>query len=148
MKYLFLITLLACLGCSVTQQNNDVFDIEGKWRFESQEFIGTSESFSFSEDGQGSLYLFFGGEILSNCKGKYIQFLDEDKMITNLANQEILDAMNFRYSVQLEDSSIIFYATNEKDSSINTMPIKFSSEGDKMIWNIDNILEVVLKRND
>lgn len=148
MKYLFLITLLACLGCSVTQQNNNVFDIEGRWLFESHEFIGTAEDFSFSEDGQGSLYVFFGGELLSNCIGKDIQFLDEGKLITNLANQETLYAMNFGYNVQLEDSSIIFSVTNPNDSSINAMPVKFSSEGDRMIWKIDKLLEIVLTRND
>ena len=145
MKYLFLVVLLTCLGCSVTQKNN-VFDIEGNWRFESSEFIGTVETFSFNEDTQGGLYVFFGAEIWKNCKGKYIQFLDGGKLITNLANQEILEAMNFRYNVKLKDSSIVFFVTNPKDSSKNIMPVSFASEGGKMIWNIDNILEIVLKK--
>lgn len=148
MKYLFLTILLSCVGCSASQQNNSNFEIKGKWRFESHEIINRFEDVSFSEDGQGSLFMFFGGEILMNCIGKEIEFLDKGKITTSLVDQESLDAMNFRYSIQLEDSLIVFSVTNEDGGSINNMPVKFTVQGDKMIWEIDHFIELSLTRSD
>lgn len=147
MKNIFVLIILSCLGCSVAQQNNNAFVIQGTWRFESCNFIGTSDNFSFSDDGQGSLYVLFGSEILMNCVGKDIQFLDEGMLTTNLTNQEPLEAMNFKYNMQLKDSLIIFSVRNPNDSSLYNMPVKFSAEEDKMIWNIDQLFEIVLKRS-
>jgi hypothetical protein len=146
MKYLFIIALWMCLGCSLNKRNESKFEIKGSWNFESLKFIGTDKSFSFLTEEKGSLYAFFGADIFYNCVGKSIEFLDEGRLKTNLANQELLNTINFRYNLQLSDSLIVFSAKSSQDSSLNIMPVKLSTKANKMIWNIDNILEVVLTR--
>lgn len=147
MRVLFFILLIILSGCSVTQRNKS-FDITGKWNFESHEFIGSINSFPLpgNSNGEGSFFSFFGAQVWSNCNGKNIEFLNDGKLKTDLTNQESLDALNFQYNLQLEDSIIVFSNTLPNSNLVNKMPVHVSFQDGKMIWKIDDVLKIALKR--
>ena len=151
MKFTLLI-LLICIGCSTPKEtkkasniSNSDFSILGKWQFEWNKPMHNNFNL-LKEYSTFNLLSFLGSTTLKNSTGKTIEFKKNNKVLTNLVEQELLNQFNFKYEFNQEDSLILFTAISPDDSSRLIMPTKIGYQDDVMLWNIADFLAIQLIR--
>ena len=146
-----ILTLLGCSASKIEQvkvKEPEKETIVGKWKFEWNKPIGdfSPEKFELKNDSTFNLLQFFGAEIIKESTGKWIEFTDNNKILTNLLEQIKIDELKFGYQMNVNDSMLIFSAVSPKDNKKFTIPTKIVYQDSVMFWNIDDLIAIKLKR--
>lgn len=147
-------TILIILGCSASnteqfeEKESDIKTIVGKWKFEWNKQIGvfSPEKLELKNDSIFNLLQFFGAGMINESEGKWIEFTDSNKILTDWLEQDQIDKVNFGYQMNDKDTMIIFSAVDVKDKKRITIPTKIVFQDSVMFWNIDDLIAIKLKR--
>lgn len=143
------------LGCNTLKNSNNVEreikTIVGTWEFVSDKVIDPysrldSQVFQPINDSTYNILQFFGAEIIHESPGKTIGFTIDNQVKSNLTGTAGLDKFNFKYQYTSQDSLLTFTLMNPKDSSKIYIPTKTIITDSSMIWNIEDFIEITLKR--
>lgn len=124
--------------------------IVGTWVFISQEiasnFRPDAPLFQLKNDSTYNFSQLLGAEIINSLPGKTIQFNNNDQVKSDFIKDNGLDKLSFKYSFNNQDSLLTFTMLLPKDSSRVYIPTKVILHDSSMVWNIDDFLEINLKR--
>lgn len=144
------------LGCNTSKKISDAEreakTIVGTWEFVSEEvfnphFKPDSPVFQPKNDSTYNMLQFFGAEIISELPGKRIQFIQNNQVkLDDIIEGNGLEKLNLKYKFDHQDSLLTFTLVIPKDSSKMYVPTKTILGDSSMIWNIDDFMQIKLKR--
>jgi hypothetical protein len=140
------IFLISC-GVKTSEYQSESINesVSGKWTITSNRMVRELEKGDIPEDGYGSFSALFGATYWSNSNGKIFHLLENGEVSTDITASDFITQIDMRYDI-INESLIEFSCKFPKDSIRNIMPVHYLINDNKMIWLIDNFLEIKLEK--
>ena len=145
------IVFLGCNTSKVTNSEREVKTVLGSWEFVSTEVLNPYAKpddavFQPKNDSTFNMMQFIGAETINNLHGTEIEFMSNNQVNWDILKNKGSKELNLEYNFDYKDSLLTFSILITKDSKKVYIPTKTTLQDSSMIWNIENFMEIKLKR--
>lgn len=155
MKTISIIVLsIVFLGCNIfneARNEKPAKSVLGSWEFISSEIIKPyahldERIFEPKNDSTFNLMILLGAQTIEDMKGTQIEFLHNNEANWDIMKNILPDELAIRYNYNHSDSLLTFDMFIPKNAKRVYIPTKTILKDSIMIWNIEDFMEMKLKR--